>query len=224
MTNPTDTTVRMTDRLSIAVDEISSTEKYSSKKTFVQSALSENVFSVHSKIEGYKPLKHFTVRLNSDVTWFNLDVKDTGLTAKLDISSKLTSAVRFSINDSIQSIINSIVSSSDLSQSSVIRICIIKHCYNCKNELNSATQMEITDRWFSIKNKLTNMVERLIVNLHFELQSERIMMKTDCGYENRNIHHIECHYKQLRESKAYDVIKQTHHGKKVINTLKNTIK
>lgn len=223
MTNPTDTTVRMTDRLSIAVDEISSTEKYSSKKTFVQSALSENVFSLHSKIEGHKALKDFAVKLNSDVTWFNLDIKGTCLTAKLSVDSDLTSVVKVNIGNPIQDVINSIVNSTNLSQSDVIRICVICHCYNHRSKFDTATQMEVKDRWLSIKAKLKHMVEKLVVNLYFELEPERLIMKINSKYEQRNVHHIRCHYKQLKKSEAHKVMQKTHYGKKVTNTLEKVL-
>lgn len=214
-----ETTIRMTDRLSTIVEKAVQESRHESKKDLIQAATTKRVGFIEKQTAGHEDVKDFIVKLNSDISWVNANIPDSDLTAKFDTSSGLTSVTSIKLSTETEQVLNSIVSSTSLSQSDVIRICIIKYCYDHSEQFNEATQMELSDRWFSIKTKLKHMTETLVANLHFELDPERVSAKMMSGLEQKSIHHIRLHYKDFKQTKGYEVITEMHYGKLITETL-----
>lgn len=223
MDGKTDTTVRMTDRLSVAVNTVSQLDRYRSKKQFVEQAVDQHSKHIASLITGYQSLKNFTIRVDSDVTWASITQPDTELDSKFKPGSGLSSIVNLELRTDTEQTVNSIANSTTMSRSGVIRVCTIKHCYEHASQFNEATSMELSDRWLSIKLELKHMCEKLIMELYYELDSERVNAKLQSDMERKNIHHLGSHYKQFKDTKGHEVMTQNHYGKRLTRTLNRVL-
>jgi len=197
------------------------------------------------KVEGQKGIRDFAKDLSDDVDWININ-PDTKykLDTKIEPDKNLTdSPQKVNISEETKEIVDQIVKCTDLARSDVVRLCTVNHLYTLVKDttledksivddeetlsdgmLTRTKRMVIAERWLDLENKLSNVVNELIFQIHTEVTSDKFEQITELEYYDRDIEVIIDHYEHdFKGSTGYSAMVNSELGAEVIDVLDSLV-
>ena len=241
--------IRMTDRAYRLIDEVidpaGNSQPPQSRAEFLTTAVSSNSQEILMMVEGQKAIRDFAKDLSDDVTWINIKPESKyRLNTKIEPDQSVADSPQsISMYEETKDTIDQIVRCTDLGQSDVVRICIIKQLYtltkdiglennnsdeaeaSVKNQYMTKTKRKvIAERWLDIENKLQRVVDELIFDIHCEVLSEKFSELIKLESYSSDVRAITDHYKyDFKQSSGYGVMRNNQLGKEVIDELDSVV-
>lgn len=240
---------RFTDRTFRLIDDVINLSGDSplpqTRTKFMEEAIYSHAPDILMKVEGQKGIRDFAKDLSDDIDWININ-PDTKykLDTKIEPDKNLTdSPQKISISDETKKIVDQIVKCTDLARSDIIRFCTINHLYTLvkdtsledkmivddeetlsEGKLTRTKRMVIAERWLDLENKLSNVINELIFQIHTEVTSNKFKQITNLEYYDRDVEVIIDHYEHdFKGSTGYSVMANSELGVEVINVLDSLV-
>lgn len=217
--------LKVTDRLHRTVDiVVASSRKYNTKKDFVEKSILNNYSYIMENLSGHKDLLYFIKFLNDDVMWIDIQNPDIKMNTKLMSDKPLSSQFAAEIPESADSILNKCSNIASTSKSDIVRICIIKELYNSsQGHISESNYKRISDKWLTIQVKLHKANKSLIDKLGYNINETTINTKLDEKVEYANIKAIADYYLKFKNTKGYEIMKETKSGSDTIHMLEKVL-
>lgn len=222
MQESTEVNIRTTQKMQRIVEPLVNVGMCRTKSEFVAMSIEDNIMDINKKLRGQKNIKDFIKELNSDVEWINIKIPDNSIHPRLEVDAKLDVRYKTDVEDDKYSILKRCSRSSGLSKSSIVRICMMKKCYDMRSMLPDVKQRKVETRWGDIKRKLDINNMMLIDKLYYYFSTEDyIQDKVYDDMEIKNVYYLKEHYKQFKNSAGYECMTENERGKKVIGVLES---
>jgi len=220
----TEARVRITKSMQLIIEEIINKSHFNSKSGFKKHSVENNIEEINSLVSGQKSIRDFISRLNQDVKWINIGISESDIENKLEISQDLGGSRKIEISDEKYDILRSCSRSSGITESGLIRICIIKESYRMRKILEESSELRLEQRWLTIKRKLNKANDLLIQKLYFSIDSDLVKERSSRDIEKTNVFYLNEHYQRFKDSAGHNYMKNTKEGKKIINVIEDAVK
>ena len=214
--------IRATQKMQRTVESLVKVGMCRTKSEFVAESVQENIMGINEDLRGQKNIKDFMKELNSDVEWINMKIPNNSIHPRFEVNDSLDVRYKTDIRDKEYDILKKCSRSSGMSKSSIVRICMMKKCYDMRSMLSDVKQRKIEDRWNDIKRKLSISNVMLIDRMYYYFFTEDyIQNKIDDDMEIKNVYYLKEHYKEFKNSAGYECMSESERGKKIINVLES---
>lgn len=214
---------RMTSKLRRIIEEVVDSDLYYSKPQFVRDSIDQNIEYIQSKLKGQKSIRDFIKDLNSDVRWLNINLPKQSIDATFEPDKELSVVKDVSLDASTIDRIDNCARCSEFKRSGIIRMCLMKQTYSERDKLNSTYKKRVTDRWCSMKLKLTKSNSLLIDQLFYIFSTDYISNKVTDEREVGNMFYIVENYNKFKDTEGYKYAKGTTRGQEFINGVEAVI-
>jgi hypothetical protein len=213
--NDNDTKLRVTKYMNRAIEKLLQDDSYKSKRHFVNKSVESQIDWFKQSVKGQRTLYNFINNINDDVSWLDLDVSDEYITPRLHIDKSLDVVRTCNLSPETKSDISWCASAIGNTQSSIIRLCMIKQLSCESHLLSEAMSMQVEERWLHIKSKISLRTNKMVDELYYNFKTPYVQHKLKQSIEAKNRKIISSHYNSFEQTSGYDVMIQTDRGSTV---------
>lgn len=219
----TEARVRITNGMQLMIEEIINRSHFNTKQGFKQYSVENNIENINSLISGQKNIRDFISRLNQDVEWINVSIPNSNIEDKLEIDQSLGGSRKLKVDNDKYDVLRSCSRCSAISESGLIRICMIKEVYRMRKLLEESSELKVEQRWLTIKRKLNTANDLLIQKLYFSVDSDLVKERSKRDIEKTNVFYLNDHYSRFKDSIGHKYMKKTKEGKKIIQVIEDAV-